>query len=192
MRGDVIFKVLESIEKTALGFTDLFEVFLEVGYGASLGNLEYRLRKKESKRADEERRRRIAQNYYSMLSRLKKEELIEETATKRSRSLFITSLGKKKLSFLRGTRKELPRMPKAQNGPAFIIVAFDIPEREKRKRDWLRQSLRHLGLSMVQKSVWIGKVKLPESFIESLHHLKLTDHVEIFEITKTGTLKHVV
>lgn len=82
-------------------------------------------------------------------------------------------------------------MPKAENGPTFIIVAFDIPEREKRKRNWLRQSLCRMGLSMVQKSVWIGRVKLPEDFIESLRHLKLADCVEIFEITKTGTLKHL-
>lgn len=191
MRGDIIFKVLESVEKATLGFADLFEVFLEAGYGASLGNLEYRLRKKENRRADEEERRRIAQNYYSTLSRLKKEGLVEEITTKRGRSFFITATGKRKLSFWRGKRKELPRMPNAREGSTFIIVAFDIPEREKRKRVWLRQSLRRLGLSILQKSVWIGKVRLPEDFIESLRHLKLIDNVEIFEITKTGTLKHI-
>lgn len=192
MKGDIIFKVLESVEKVALGFADLFEVFLEAGYGASLGNLEYRLRKKENKGTDEEEKQRIAQRYYSMLSRLKKEGFLEEPTIKNGRSFFLTSAGKKKLSFLKRKRKELPRMPKVQDGPTFVIVAFDIPEREKRKRDWLRQSLRHMGLSMVQKSVWIGKVRLPEDFMESLRRLRLLDCVEIFEITRTGTLKHLV
>lgn len=71
------------------------------------------------------------------------------------------------------------------------IVAFDVPERFKEKRHWLRSVLKNLGLRMVQKSVWLGKVKIPREFIDDLKKLKILDFVEIFGITKGGTLEEV-
>ena len=73
----------------------------------------------------------------------------------------------------------------------FTIVTFDIPERERRKRDWLRGALRNLGLAMVQKSVWIGKVKIPGELVEDMKSMRILDFVEIFEISKTGSLQQV-
>jgi len=73
-----------------------------------------------------------------------------------------------------------------------VIVIFDVPEKEKWKREWLRNTLRELGMKNVQKSVFIGKVKIPELFLENMRKLHAIDYVEIFEIGKTGTLKHVV
>ena len=76
--------------------------------------------------------------------------------------------------------------------PAVIIVSFDVPERERRKRDWLRDALRNLGLRMVHKSVWIGKQKLPREFLADLARLRLTDFIEVFEVGKQGSLRHIV
>src|SRR3990172_4751526 len=42
---------------------------------------------------------------------------------------------------------------------------------------------------MIQKSVWSGKTKLPQEFISQLHELNLLSYVEIFTISKTGSLK---
>jgi hypothetical protein len=44
---------------------------------------------------------------------------------------------------------------------------------------------------MVQKSLWLGKVKIPEEFLVDIRKLSLLDYVEIFEITKTGSLKNL-
>ena len=71
------------------------------------------------------------------------------------------------------------------------IVIFDIPEKERRKRDWLRAVLKNLGLKMIQKSVWIGKVKIPEALIKDLKRLNLIECVEIFEVSRTGSLEHI-
>jgi hypothetical protein len=45
---------------------------------------------------------------------------------------------------------------------------------------------------MVQKSVWVGKTKIPQDFLDDLFKLKLVDFVEIFEISRTGSLKHLI
>src|SRR3990167_838001 len=73
-----------------------------------------------------------------------------------------------------------------------IIVIFDIPERERRKRAWLRLALKNIGLKLIQRSVWMGKVKIPKEFLDDIRELHLVNFVEIFEITKSGSLNQVI
>jgi DNA-binding transcriptional regulator PaaX len=191
-KGDILCSVLKALGRVALGASDLFEIFLQAGYGASISRFEHVARKIESRRLAEREKQRIRQNYYATLSRLKKDGLIKTENIKANKLFFITAMGRQKLSFLQDRdRESLPRTPKAEAGDKFIIVAFDVPEKEKRKRNWLRYALRYMGLVMIQRSVWAGKVKLPEDFLHSLRKLKLLDCVEIFEISKTGTLEQI-
>ena len=74
----------------------------------------------------------------------------------------------------------------------FSIVAFDVPERERRKRDWLRATLGRMGYKTIQRSVLLGKTKIPSEFLDDLRKLHMVDYVEIFEITKTGSLRHLL
>jgi CRISPR/Cas system-associated endoribonuclease Cas2 len=73
----------------------------------------------------------------------------------------------------------------------FIICAFDIPEKESKKRRWLRIALRNLGMKFIQKSVWMGKIKIPEDFLDDIKYLELASYIEIFEITKSGSLHYL-
>src|SRR3989338_825438 len=75
--------------------------------------------------------------------------------------------------------------------PHQIIISFDIPEKFRRKRDWLREVIQNLGFKMVHKSVWVGNIKLPEQLIFDLERVNILEFIEIFEVTKTGTLKKV-
>ena len=52
-----------------------------------------------------------------------------------------------------------------------LIIAFDIPERLRRKREWLRRELLNLGFIKLQQSVWLGPAPLPKDFIEALETL---------------------
>ncbi|MBI5153222.1 MAG: CRISPR-associated endonuclease Cas2 [Parcubacteria group bacterium] len=72
------------------------------------------------------------------------------------------------------------------------IVLFDIPEPERKKREWLRQELNYLGFTMLQRSVWAGKIKIPKEMLEDLEHYKLLPYIEIIAVTKTGTLKKLI
>ncbi len=191
MKKEIAFRVLEALAETAADVIDLFDVFLTVGYGASLGKFERELRKREYMRDGETDR--LKRNYAVLLSKLKAQGLIEAKKVSGQKTFFITRKGKEKLRGMRENKKrEFPQMPNIQEkSDAFIIVAFDVPEKQKGKREWLRRILAQMGLTMVQKSVWMGKIKLPEEFFDALRTLDLLECVEIFEISKTGTLKQI-
>jgi DNA-binding PadR family transcriptional regulator len=194
MRGDVVFGILEALAGAAQGLVDIVEVILSAGYGASYGKLQKGLKEKERERAGRDLERRAKQRYYVMLSKLRAQGFIEIKRIKEKKVFFITKKGREKFRFMEKHRKEkLPHISSpAEKSNTFIIVAFDIPEKEKKKREWLRRVLKQLELQMIQRSVWIGRVRLPEEFLAALNNLHLIECVEIFEVNKTGTLKHIV
>ncbi|PIZ45409.1 CRISPR-associated endonuclease Cas2 [Candidatus Wolfebacteria bacterium CG_4_10_14_0_2_um_filter_39_18] len=197
-KGGITLKILEAVSDLAINTIDLFEVFLSVGYGASYGKFQYELSKKQRERdqksIEREMKNKAKQNYYNLIYQLKRGGLIEEKEKNNKKFFIITKKGKGKLSFLKKQHKEsLPEVSySSEENNKFIIFIFDIPEKEKRKRDWLREVLKKLGLKMIQKSVWIGKTKIPKEFLDDLFKLKIIDYVEIFEITKAGSLKNLV
>lgn len=202
MKGDITLRVLEAVARGALEITtnmvDVIDVLLRMPYGSSLSKMNYELSRLESRRAGESVRRmkefRLRQRYTNLISRLKRDGLIVEEKKSGKRLFALTPKGKIKISSLKlQTQNPLPRRSyeKGKSG-TLVIVVFDIPESERRKRWWLRESLKQLGLKMLQKSVWAGKVKFPKEFLDDLAKLRLTEYVEIFEITKTGSLEHVM
>ncbi len=104
---------------------------------------------------------------------------------------YITNKGnERKKKFLMRQRAARPsRDYHAIASAKLRLVIFDIPETEKRKREWLRAALRRLGFQPLQKSVWVGNIALPEEFLHDLRKLGLLPYVEIFAVTKRGSLK---
>ncbi|MFH1759120.1 MAG: hypothetical protein ABH822_00985 [Patescibacteria group bacterium] len=68
------------------------------------------------------------------------------------------------------------------------VFIFDVPEKDRFKRDWLRIVLRNLKYIPIQKSAWYGTNKFPQEFIIDLEELGLLSHVHIFPIKKQGTI----
>lgn len=64
-----------------------------------------------------------------------------------------------------------------------LIVIFDIPEKKKRYREWLRSELVGFGFELVQKSVWLGPV-LPREFVEYLSEIELLIYIKFFRATE--------
>jgi DNA-binding transcriptional regulator PaaX len=178
----------------AISAVDLFDIFLSAGYGASVNRFEYERRRKEQSRRRSSAEAQAIQRYYVMLYKLRKQGLIARAKRTNGILYRITEAGKNKLAILKS--RPGPSLPPAhysdrEDAKKFLIVAFDIPEHSKRKREWLRSALRNLGMQMIQKSVWMGKIKLPEDFLEDLKKLRIYDFVEIFEISKIGSLRRV-
>lgn len=140
---------------------------------------------------------RDRKRFYTLLNALKRGGLVEKKkgGSRRSRWV-ITEKGSNHLSRIqaqKGDPLSLRHTKYARSSrPALILVVFDIPEREKRKRRWLRESLKNLGFSFLQRSVWLGKTALPSEFIHDLRRLKLIDCVHILAIGKTGTIHELL
>lgn len=116
------------------------------------------------------------------LNRLRSQGLVSKTGGSRYPVWTLTNQGKNKIKsygyFIKPAKVDgIPR-----------LVAYDIPEKERKKRDWLRYELVICGYNQLQKSVWLGYSPLPEEFIQSLKDLNLRNRVHIVSIHKKGTL----
>ncbi len=110
------------------------------------------------------------------LSRLRKKGFVQ----REGRLWKITNEGRNYLTrkiFLPRHRVISPEVNKNKN----MIIAFDIPERDKKKRNWLRIELVNLGFTLLQRSVWCGRAPLPVDFIHTLKRLKLLPYMKFFE-----------
>jgi len=194
MKGENRLKVFELLENSILAVDELLFVF-SLPYGSSFHKIEASLRKYREKRdlyIRQMRQNKENQNRFKhFMYHLRKEGLVENIGKDNGMFVKLTSSGKKLLHKLR--RRKEQSLPESkypiQEKDELKIIIFDIPEAEKRKRAWLRSVLRNLEFTMIQKSVWSGKTKLPQEFISQLHELNLLSYVEIFTISKTGSLK---
>lgn len=198
VKGDILLAVLEHIARGIVEFAELSEAIVDAGYGASYRRMVYVRERNRAWHAREQNRflreTQVRKRYQKLLSELRTDGLLAEHTNGSSKILTLTEKGLKKLRALRERKKTMltkPRYPK-ENASVFSIVTFDVPEAEKRKREWLRSALRELGFRMVQKSVWLGKVKIPKVFLDDLRRFELVDFVEIFQITKSGSLRHLM
>lgn len=80
-----------------------------------------------------------------------------------------------------GIVKSLPYIRKRLTSDGRVrVLVFDIPERERKKRDRLRCHLRLLGFKPVQKSVWISYEDC-EHWIETLvNYHKVGNYVSLY------------
>lgn len=132
--------------------------------------------------------------YYVLLSKLKKDGLIASRG-ERGSVWDITKAGLQKLEILhRQIQDGFPTTKKyiREKSNSLIIIGFDVPEKQRRKRNWVRRVLIELGFKMLQKSVWIGKYKAPKEFLEDVKNLKMMDYLEIFSVGQSGTIRHLI
>ncbi len=132
------------------------------------------------------------ERFYKILSYCKKEGLIEKRKDKKE-----WELTKKGLVELEGLEE---RKASARSFSSYTsagdtilrIVIFDVPEKEREKRAWIRGGLLALGFEMCQKSVWMGKRKIPKRFLEDLRDKEALQFVHIFEVAKKGSLNTIL
>lgn len=190
MRGEITAKILECLKNAANETTDAIAAFLEAGYGASHRKFEYELSKQRRARMEFEER----QKFYKLLYKLENDGLIKKSNRGKSALLSITSKGREFLKKFESKKSDALSAPvyNSEKSDQVIIVIFDVPEEERRKRGWLRSALKNMGFRLIQKSVWMGKVKISREFLYDAEKLGITPYLEIFEIRKTGSLVKVL
>ena len=118
--------------------------------------------------------------FRNLIYYLRKKGFIGKTIYKSQTCWKITDLGRERLrKFFFPKRKY-----KSEQDKVCHLCVFDIPEKERVKRDWLRASLVSLNFRMLQKSVWFTKNKIPQQFLEDLEQLNLADKIHIFRVRK--------
>lgn len=135
--------------------------------------------------------------FYSLLSKLKSEGLVKKSKTENTNKIVwsITAKGLRKFRLLRfkklASKNIFPKVviPSIIHKDYLKVVVFDISEKERRKRGWIRKVLTDLDFKKLQQSVWIGDNKFPEDFFLHLRELNLLSAIHIFAVKRTGSLK---
>lgn len=190
MKGDKTRIILEILADMARSTGELLDVFLtdyHESYRRARNIGKMRMPAPPSLQELQTAERRL---FYNLLAKLNAQGIIEKTAKNK---WLPTGRGIAKLQTLLARRASaIPAASyAAARSPEWTIVMFDVPEKERRKRAWLRATLAHMKCKRLQKSVFAGKIKLPERFLSDLRRLRLLPYVEIFAITKTGSLKQI-
>ena len=186
MRGEIIYKILYSLGDLMLDQVDFANALLDAGYGASGRKINYEFSKIQNKRISRQIERDKIIKFQKYLSKLKSEGIILENSSKQ---IYLSEKGKKKLNNFQNSLSLNKDLYKKKTGEKVVVVSYDIPIAFNRERNILRDILKMLGFNLIHKSVWVGKVLLPERFVADLSKLGILDYVEILEVTKNGTLK---
>lgn len=120
--------------------------------------------------------------FIAILSQLKAQGLVKRIPKRGRRYWQITTAGRAALT---EPRHNSSHRPDGQTR----LVCFDIPERDRAKRRWLRGELIASDYYQLQKSVWIGKTPLSQEFIEALDALGLHGRVHLLRVKSGGTLR---
>ena len=138
---------------------------------------------------------RERRKFYNTLDYLRRNGFISKSSDEEKKNSWkITEGGTKRLSAIQDNKKDLYSLRhtyySTPSGSGVIIVTFDIPEKERRARDWIRNALVSMEFRMLQKSVWISRGrKIDEDFIHALRERELLKHVHIFSISNRGTIQ---
>lgn len=87
----------------------------------------------------------------------------------------------------RRLKKVLPELLPAKHWDGvWYVVSYDIPEKMHKKRDALRDNLKHLGFGQLQKSSWISPVNYLGAVEEVVSLYQLKPYVILSEANKMG------
>jgi hypothetical protein len=195
-RGDKTQLILEVIQEQAVKTADVLAFFLGTflsPYYSSRRKLYYAMRHGIPQNFLDAYKKRLqhkneTRNFYSLLSYLREQGFIKQEKIKGETVIKITLDGKRKLNVL---YEHMQNWKIGESDGRLRIVIFDIPESRKNDRKWLRSALRTCGFTLLQKSVWTGKRKLPVEFITALQERGLLSFIQILEITRSGIVREL-
>lgn len=185
--------ILEILQSQAEATATLLDIFTS-GYQESYRKMRgLNLHKPKTFKTDWVAEYHSRQKFYTLLNKLKREGFIEKHKNGKTMLWKITKDGLAKLGILNKLKYfSLSNIDYEKiNDGKVRIITFDIPEKERRKRDWLRAALTSLKYSLLQQSVWIGKTKIPEKFLNDLREKQIISYIHIFEISRGGTIKKI-
>lgn len=194
--GKIVESILEKLQEGAELTADLLTIALAgksgYRYEASRSS-RYGPRKFKEDWSDWYKKRQI---FYSLLNKLKREGLVVKKRGDKRSIWHITDKGIRKLFTMRNSKRSsggiLMQNYTKNKRKEITIISYDIPEKIRKKRYWLRSNLLALGFASLQKSVWIGTTEIPENFLIDLRSLDLLSYVHLFTVNKQGTIEQEI
>ncbi|MBI4225320.1 MAG: CRISPR-associated endonuclease Cas2 [Candidatus Sungbacteria bacterium] len=127
-------------------------------------------------------------NLSSTLHRLKLQGLVTCSGSRKCARWQLTRTGKTFLAKIQDREKGAYVL--APQDGVIRIVAFDIPERFRAKRNWLREQLAACGYQMLQRSIFMSTRPLPDAFIKRVDEMKIRQYLHIASLNQSGTIRN--
>lgn len=160
--------VLMALAEEVLSFPD---------HRTTIGQVLYRLENRKSVKEyfEELKVKELSSfNLQKTLHRLEAKGLIKKTKNGRA----ITPIGKK---LVKKFKKEIDSLSKWDG--KWRLITFDVPEKKKNDREWIRYVLKNNGFKPMHKSVFIGKHALPARVYGEIYERKLVDYVRFLTVS---------
>ncbi len=120
-----------------------------------------------------EHRRR---SFKSTINRLEREGYIKEVMRNGVRGLYVTHKGKiRRDAALRDMFLKVGQREKWDG--KWRIIIFDVPEKYRKRRDFLRTELCAYGFMQLQKSVWVTPYKIADNFTDVIESMGVRKYV---------------
>lgn len=110
------------------------------------------------------------------ISRMQKHGLIKKEGGKYA----LTVIGKNIAKYISGRKKIFEK----KWDKKYRVVIFDIPEKKKHLRNWLREELYVLKYEKLQESVLAGKFPLPKDLIKEIKDKKINKFIDYLLVEK--------
>lgn len=98
--------------------------------------------------------------------------------------IMLTPKGAQKVLRIKHRIKEKKR----RNDGRWLMIIFDIPEKEKRIRERLRNALVDLGYEQLQKSIWVCPYDVHKDTEEFIRFYDISSYVKLFLIGELNEL----
>ena len=187
--GTITERILEVLQMQAEVAVHLFEIFAT----DRATSYQRARRRVQGFKTNWARQYRTRKALHGLLNKLKRGGFIAQREKRKGALWHITPSGARRLARIKeksvGSVALPPPHYTQEGNKTIVIIAFDVPEKERRKRQWLRDALHSLGFEKVQQSVWIGKRSIPAEFVRDLKEYSLLPYVQIFAVSSGGTLK---
>ena len=117
------------------------------------------------------------QKIYSTYDYLKRRNYFIEEKSNGVTKIIITEKGKMKILKIKNGEFNAKKLPSEKS----LIVFFDVPEKLRKHRTFLRLMLKQLNFERVQKSVWQSPYDSLKQLKEIINELSLNKFVQIIE-----------
>src|SRR6185503_17125874 len=124
MKGEIIYKILNSLENGATNYIDFTNAFLTAGYGATGSKIRHEFSKIQNKRLHTQLEKQKIRNFKNYLAKLKKDGFILENDAKQ---VYLSDKGKNKLSKFKNSFYLNKDLYKRKTGERVTIISYDIP-----------------------------------------------------------------
>jgi hypothetical protein len=125
------------------------------------------------------KKKKNRREFAKFISYLKNRGYLKIREMKNRTAIILTPKGwQKALKFKIKKKIEIKKV-KRRRDKKWVMVFFDIPERRKNERDWLRWCLRNLGFQKLQESIWVSPYDVLNDAEILIKNLKLGGCVKL-------------